>query len=45
MEMVANLKGKINTIAELRSLWLEEENKYGKIFRILSSLYLRKHSL
>jgi hypothetical protein len=29
----------------MKSLWLEEDNKFHKAFRILSSQYLRKHSL
>lgn len=39
------LKGKINSISELRSLWIESENKYAKIFRIASNLYLKRYSL
>lgn len=44
-EMLFSYKDKINTIAELRSLWIEEENKFAKVLRILSAIYLRKYSL
>lgn len=39
------LRGKLNTISELRSLWINSENKFAKAYRILSAEYLRKHSL
>jgi len=35
----------MSSIADLRSLWLDEDNKFAKIYRILSKEYLRKHSL
>lgn len=38
-----NLKKKINTISDLRSLW--EEQKESKSLRIISNAFLRKHSL
>jgi hypothetical protein len=39
-------KNNINTIAELRSLWLEEKgNIYAKTIRIISIEYLRKYAL
>ena len=43
--MINSYKDRINTIAELRSLWIEEENEFAKALRILSTIYLRKHSL
>lgn len=36
-------KKRINTIADLRYLWMEY--KYSKCMRILSNLFLRKYSL
>lgn len=37
-------KGKINTIADLRSLWVDEKNPFAKSMRIISIEYLRKYS-
>ncbi len=38
-------RGKIYTIRELKLLWLNEGNIFDTAFRIISSEYLRKHSL
>lgn len=38
-------KRKVNSIADLRSLWLDEENPFAQATRILSSIFLKKHSL
>jgi hypothetical protein len=35
----------MGSIAALRGLWMEDGNKFAKVFRILSKQYLRKHSL
>lgn len=45
MKQTMVLKGKINSISELRSLWIESDNKYAKAFRIISNLYLKRYSL
>ena len=39
------MRDRIRTIADLRSLWMEEENKYAKPLRILSNFYIRKLNL
>lgn len=38
-------KRKVNSIADLRSLWVEEENPFAKATRILSGIFLKRHSL
>jgi hypothetical protein len=43
--MLESYKDKINTISELRSLWIEKENKFSKSLRILSNIYLKKYHL
>lgn len=43
MGRLKNLKKKINTIADLRNLWASEPE--SKCLRIISNLFLRKHSL
>ena len=35
----------MSSILHLRCLWLDEENKFAKAYRILSDIYMRKHSL
>jgi hypothetical protein len=35
----------MNSIAELRNLWIDEMNIYGGPTRILSMIFLKKHSL
>jgi hypothetical protein len=35
----------LGSIAKLRSLWLDSENRFAKVFRIISKEYLRKHAL
>ena len=42
---IQKYKNKINTIADLRALWLEGENPFAKAMRIISSKYVRQHSL
>lgn len=36
---------RINSIADLRALWLEAENRFAEPTRILSLIFLKKHSL
>lgn len=36
---------RINSIADLRALWLEAENRFAQPTRILSLIFLKKHSL
>ena len=43
--MLDSYKDKINTICQLRSLWIQQENKFSKSLRILSNFYLRKNHL
>ena len=43
--VVQSYKGNINSILELRSLWVDDVHPYGKAFRVLSNIYLKKHSL
>jgi hypothetical protein len=31
------LRGKLSTISELRSLWIDSENKFAKAYRIFSA--------
>jgi hypothetical protein len=38
-------KKHISSIADLRSLWVDEENNFSKVYRVLSKEYIRKHSL
>lgn len=38
-------KDHMSSIADLRNLWLDDYNKFAKVYRILSKEYLRKHSL
>jgi hypothetical protein len=45
MESLQQAKGNINTILQLRSLWLEGESLYAQAYRIFTAEYLRKHSL
>jgi hypothetical protein len=40
---MAEIKKRINTIADLRRLWIDY--KYAKCMRIISNLFLRKYSL
>jgi len=42
MKVIGQFKGQINSIAELRQLWIEGGNNYDKVFRILSHHYLRR---
>jgi len=32
-------------MAKLRSLWIDAENPFARVFRIISKEYLRKHCL
>jgi hypothetical protein len=43
MGLLKEEKKKINTIADLRRLWTD--GRIGKILRIISNLFFRKHSL
>lgn len=43
MDELRRKKKNINTIADLRSLWTE--SRYSQEIRMLSCLFLRKHSL
>ena len=43
LEELRERKKSINTIADLRSLWLDY--KYAKCMRVLSNLFLRKYAL
>lgn len=38
-------KRKVNSIADLRSLWLDSENPFAKATRILSNIFLKKYSM
>lgn len=44
-DALKELRYNLNTISQLRSIWIDEENRYAKAYRILSLEYLRKHSL
>ena len=35
----------MRSIPDLRGLWIDEGNRFAKVYRILSKEYLRKHSL
>lgn len=45
MATIKMKKRKVNSIADLRSLWLDEENPFAKATRILSGIFLKRHSL
>lgn len=45
MRVYEQFKGRIHSISELRSLWTAEGNPFHKVFRILSTQYLRRHCL
>ncbi len=45
MRNLRGLRSNLNTISQLRAIWMEEENEFAKAYRILSIEYLRKHSL
>lgn len=45
MRNLRGLRASLNTISQLRAMWMEEENEYARVYRILSLEYLRKHSL
>ena len=45
MNTIRQKKRKVNSIADLRSLWVDEENPFGKATRILSGIFLKRHSL
>lgn len=42
---LASIQDSLKSISQLRSLWTDSENKFAKVYRILSMEYLRKHSL
>ena len=42
-EYIVRFKNKVNTIADLRSLWLQKQTRYAKVLRVLSQIYVRKH--
>lgn len=44
MAVLNKIRGKVHSIAELRSLWTREDD-FGKAFRIFSGEYLRRHCL
>jgi hypothetical protein len=44
MAFIGRSRGRVLSIAELRGLWTREDN-YGRVFRILSGEYLRRHCL
>lgn len=43
LERLRSVKKKINTIADLRNLW--GDNEEGRCIRVISNYFLRKHSL
>ena len=45
MNTIRQKKRKVNSIADLRSLWVDEENPFAKTTRILSGIFLKRHSL
>ena len=45
MNSVTTYQLHMKCIADLRDLWIGKENKYAKIYRILSKYYLRKYYL
>lgn len=45
MKTLEKAKRTLNTIRQLRSLWLDEENPFAKAYRVFTIEYLRKHSL
>lgn len=45
MNTIRQKKRKVNSIADLRSLWVDEENAFAKATRILSGIFLKRHSL
>lgn len=45
MRNLKSIRPNLNTIAQLRAIWTDDENEYAQAWRILSFEYLRKHSL
>jgi hypothetical protein len=45
MMSIRQKKKKLNSIADLRSLWLDGENLFAKPIRILSLIFLKRYSL
>jgi hypothetical protein len=45
IQIIQHYKSRLKTIADLRDFWSDSQNSYSKICRILSIIYLRKHSL
>jgi hypothetical protein len=45
MEYYQGMEKSFGSMAKLRSLWIDAENPYAKVFRIISKEYVRKHSL
>ena len=45
MGSVGKMKKNLNTIMQLRSLWVDEENPFAQAYRTLTMEYLRKHCL
>jgi hypothetical protein len=46
MSILKSKKKRINSIADLRAFWLEDEHKdFPKVVRIISNVFLRYHSL
>jgi hypothetical protein len=45
MESLEKLGGQLSSIAQLQWLWGDSDNPFGKVYRVLSMEYLRKHSL
>lgn len=45
MRNLRSLRANLNTISQLRAMWMEEENEFARAYRVLSLEYLRKHSL
>lgn len=42
---LSRAKASLNTIEQLRSLWLDARNPHARAYRVLSMEYLRKHCL
>ena len=45
IDSLTQVKGNLNTINQLRSLWLSSHNPHAKAYRVFSMEYLRKHCL